>query len=308
MRIVFMGTPDFAVASLQAVVRAGHEVLAVVAQPDRRKGRGGKVVSPPTVIEARRMGLTVKQPRAIKRGPFPDWMAQCGADIAVVVAYGRILTPHLLSAPRLGCINVHGSLLPRYRGAAPIQWSIINGDAQTGVCTMQMDAGLDTGDVLMRQAVPIGPNETAGELFSRLCDQGATLLIKTLDNLAEITPQPQDHDQATHAPPLTKAHGEIDWTQTGSQIHNRVRGVHPWPCAYSQLRGERIKIWRTCPGIGEGRPGEVINTKGALVVAAGQNSSVELLEVQRPGKRAQPGEEFARGMRISVGEMFVCPS
>ena len=256
---------------------------------------------------ARELGLPVRQPRAIKRGPFPEWMEGAGADLAVVVAYGRILTPRLLAAPRQGCVNVHASLLPRYRGAAPIQWSIIRGESETGITTMKMDVGLDTGDMLLQRATPIGPDETAGELWDRLMVMGAAVLVETLDRFDALTAIPQDHAAATHAPMLSKQDGRIDWREPAQTVHNRIRGVSPFPGAFSELAGERIRILRSTLAEGTGSPGTIIDTRKRLVVATG-DGAVELVTVQRPGKRAQPGMHLCQGMRLRGGEEFACPS
>ena len=255
MKVVFLGTPDFAVPTLDALVEAGHEVLAVVAQPDRPKGRGHRLVSPPTVARARELGLPVRQPRAVRRGPFPEWFEALGAEVAVVVAYGRILTPRLLAAPTRGCINVHASLLPRYRGAAPIQWAVIRGERETGVCTMQMDEGLDTGPVLLERRTAIGPDETAGELAGRLSAMGAELLVETLARLDALEPRAQDEALATHAPLLRKSDGVLDWAAPARAVHDRVRGTNPWPGGQTRFRGAPLKVWRT--RLVEGAAGEV---------------------------------------------------
>ncbi|RME23528.1 MAG: methionyl-tRNA formyltransferase, partial [Deltaproteobacteria bacterium] len=242
LRIVFMGTPDFAVPSLDALVAAGHDVIAVVAQPDRPKGRGRKPVSPPTIVRARQLGIETRQPRAINRGPFREWFTRTPFDVAVVVAYGRILKPWHLNAPARGCINVHASLLPEYRGAAPIHHAILDGRDRTGVCTMQMDEGLDTGDILLCRETPIGPDETTAELWDRLAHMGAALLVETLDRLDEIEPRPQDHGRATLAPPLTRADGRVDWTWPADRVHNRIRGMNSWPGAWTRFRGADFKL------------------------------------------------------------------
>lgn len=309
-KVIFMGTPDFAVPTLDALVAAGHEVLCVVAQPDKPKGRGNQLQSPPTIERARALGLPTRQPKAVRSGPFPDWMEAAGADVAVVVAYGRILTPRLLRAPRLGCINVHASLLPKYRGAAPIQWSVIHGERETGVATMVMAEGLDTGDVLREARVPIHPDESAGELALRLAPIGAQLLIETLVELATLQPRPQDHAAATLAPILEKEHGRIDWTAPAARIHDRVRGTNPWPGAFTSLRGEVLKVQRSrlvdyfpdlAPAVQAG-PGVVLEAGKRVVVAAGERA-LELVEVQLPGRKVQPAAAaLVQGARLQVGE------
>ncbi len=304
MRIVFMGTPEFAVPVLDALVEAGHELVGVVARPDRPKGRGRRMVSPPTVARARELGLPIRQPRAIRRGPFPEWLEGLGADVAVVVAYGRILTPRLLAAPARGCINIHASLLPRYRGAGPIQWSLIRGERETGVCTMQMDVGMDTGDLLLTARTPIGADETAGELATRLSAMGASLIVETLACLDTLTPQPQDHDLATHAPMLEKRHGRIDWTLSAQSIHDLVRGVEPWPGGQARFRDAVLKIRRTRTASdveAASPPGTIIQTGRRLLVATG-DGALEMTQVQPPGKRAMSATAWANGARVSVGE------
>ncbi len=305
MRIVFMGTPDFAVPTLDAIVAAGHQVLAVVAQPDRPKGRGKKLASPDTIVRARQLGLPTRQPKAINRGPFRDWLTSTDFDVAVVVAYGRILRPWHLEAPRKGCINVHASLLPRYRGAAPIHWAVVNGDARTGVCTMRMDEGLDTGDVLLCRDTPIGPDETTAQLWDRLAHMGAELLVETLDRLDDIQPTPQDHDAATLAPLVQKEDGRVDWSWPARRVHDRIRGMNSWPGAHTTFRGDSFKLWQSAvidPGDGAAaEPGTVIEAGPRLVVACGQGA-VELTEAQLPGKRRQSGADLVNGARIQVGE------
>ena len=305
-----MGTPDFAVPTLDAIVAAGHEVIAVVAQPDRSSGRGRKLKSPPTIVRARELGLVTKQPRAVRRGPFVEWMTTADADIAVVVAYGRILIDKLLDAPRLGCINVHASLLPKYRGAAPIHRCVMAGDAQTGITTMKMDVGLDTGDMLLTATTPIGPDENTGELWDRLSHTGATLLLETLAKLDGITPVVQDHSAATHAPPLTKSEGQVSWQASAQVCHDLIRGMNPWPGAFSLLDGERIKIQRArivdwpSESTEPAAPGTVHLTKRALLIATGEGGAIELITAQRPGKRAQSGVQVAQGLRLSTGAVF----
>lgn len=299
MRIVFMGTPDFAVPSLDALVAAGHELLAVVAQPDRPSGRGQKLQSPPTIQRARELGLPTRQPKAIHSGPFRDWFASTGADVAVVVAYGRILKPWHLQAPRLGCINVHASLLPRYRGAAPVHWAVLNGDQETGVCTMRMAEGLDTGDILLCRETPIGPEETTAELWDRLARLGAELLVETLDGIDHIVPRPQDHALATLAPPLQKEDGRIDWTQSARRVHDRIRGLNSFPGAFTTLRGEGFKLWRSRVVEGQGPPGTLLEVGPRLVVACGEGA-VELLEAQLPGRKRQEVRELLNGARLEL--------
>ncbi len=305
MRILFMGTPDFAVASLDALVAAGHDIVCVVAQPDRPKGRGNKLQSPPTIDRARALGIPTRQPKAVRSGPFVDWVTgDLDVDVAVVVAYGRILIPAILAAPRRGCINVHASLLPRYRGAAPIQWAILESEDETGVCTMLMDEGMDTGAVLGCRKTPIGIDETGPDLWARLARLGADLLVETLAKLDEIAPQQQDHDKATHAPMLTKTDGVLDWTWPARRLHDRVRGTNPWPSGQTRFRGEDLKIHQTRLGRGrsEAAPGTVLSVADTVTVATGDGGVLELVEVQMPGKKRQLARDFANGSRLEVGE------
>lgn len=305
MRVVFMGTPAFAVPTLNAIVEAGHEVLGVVAQPDKPAGRGNALNVPPTVLRARELGLEVKQPKAVRSGAFPEWMESVGADVAVVVAYGRILTPRLLAAPRRGCLNVHASLLPKYRGAAPIQWSVVSGEAVTGVTTMQMAEGLDTGPMLLKAETPIGPDETSEDLAARLSVLGARLLVETLARLDALTPEPQDDALATFAPLIEREHGKIDWSRSARAIHDQARGLLPWPGTYAGFRGEVLKVVRTAVLADEGQhgaPGEVLAGPG-LRIACGAGA-LEITQGQLPGKRAMPGRDLVNGARIKPGEVL----
>ena len=296
MKVGFFGTPAFAVPTLDALVQAGHDVAVVVAQPDRPSGRGQQLTSPPTVVRARELGFPVLQPIKVRSGEFPEQIEALALDVGVVVAYGRILTPRLLAAPRLGCINVHASLLPRWRGAAPIQWSVLAGDVETGITTMQMAAGLDTGDILLVERTPIGAWETAGELHDRLAPVGAALLVRTLAEWPPPTPQPEEG--VTLAPMLTKEMGRIDWTRSSVEIDRQVRGLSPWPGAFTTFRGDTLKVLRAVPVEGEGAPGTVL--RGAIVACGA--GAMELTEVQLPGRRPVRGTDFVHGSRVHVGE------
>ena len=300
MRVIFMGTPDFAVPTLDALVAAGHEVIAVVAQPDRPKGRGQKMVSPPTIERARELGIETKQPRAVRRGPFVEWMTSADADVAIVVAYGRILIPALLEAPRHGCINVHASLLPKYRGAAPINWAVVNGDDVSGVATMQMAEGLDTGDVLLSASTVIDDEETAGDLHDRLSQMGAELAVATLAQFDDLTPIPQDHSAHTLAPLISRSDARVDWNGTAQEVHNLVRGFNPWPTAWTTLGSDRLKVHRTRIAVEQGPAGTVIEAGPRLVVATDQGAVV-LEEIQLPGKRVQSGRDLINSGRVSLG-------
>ncbi len=291
-----MGTPEFAVSSLRSLHAAGHEIALVVAQPDRPGGRGQQVQCPPTIRAARELSLPTAQPARIKSGEFPELWESLRLDLAVVVAYGRILTPRLLTAPAHGCVNVHASLLPRWRGAAPIQWSILGGDEFAGVTTMQMAEGLDTGDMLLQESTPIGVEETAGELHDRLAALGAALIARTLASIP--APIPQDAALATHAPMLDREMGRVDWANEAAAIHLQVRGLSPWPGTFSVFRGEVVKVLRVRRSEGEGRPGELL-ARARVACGAG---AIELLSVQLPGKKAVSGADFMNGARPIPGE------
>lgn len=305
MRVAFMGTPAFAVPTLRRILEAGHEVVAVVAQPSRPAGRGQQLVDPPTVELARQKGIPVFQPKAIRSGPFPERWANLGADVGVVVAYGRILTAQILQAPRRGCINVHASLLPRYRGAAPIQWAIARGETVTGITTMRMDEGLDTGDMLLQATTPIGPDETSAELAGRLAEVGGTLLVETLERLDHIVPTPQDHGLHTLAPPLEKDHGRVDWSRPAAQIHCQVRAMNPWPGAWALFRGQPIRFHRVRPveTSTDLAPGTLFEARKQVLVATGQGA-LDLLEVQLPCRNRQCGSAFANGCHLEAGEVI----
>ena len=303
MNIIFMGTPEYSVPTLNALVEAGHTIECVVAQPDKPKGRGKRLVSPATVIRAKELGIPTKQPRAVRRGPFVEWMKQSKADVAVVIAYGRILIPDLLNAPRLGCVNAHASLLPAYRGAAPIHWAVINGEKETGVCIMQMDEGMDTGDVLLEESIPILPTDTTPVLWEKLSQLSAKLIVEALEKLENLTPKPQNNDMASYAPLLEKSLGNIDWTWSAERLHNLVRGVQPWPGAYTQFRGQLLKVWETEPCEGQGVPGTVIEASTFPVIATG-TGALRLLSIQRAGKKRMSADTLIHGLRLSVGEQL----
>lgn len=305
MRVIFMGTPDFAVPTLDALADAGHEIVLVVAQPDKPAGRGKQLRPPPVAVRAKERGLPLAQPRALRSGPFPDRFVGLNADVAVVIAYGRILPERLLEAPRHGCVNVHASLLPRWRGAAPIQAAILAGDEITGVCTQQMEADLDTGPVYVRDETPIGPHETAGQLHDRLARMSAKVAVETLDGLGRIEPVPQPEVGITWAPKIEKADGRIDWSGQAAELDRRVRAMTPWPGGFVDWAKGPLKLKVVRPVEGAGAPGEVLSVD-PLVVACGEGA-LELEEVQAPGKRAVSGPAFARGLRLEVGHTLEPP-
>lgn len=301
MRLVFLGTPEFAVPSLEALVAAGHEVMAVYTQPDRPKGRGQKEAMPPVKEAALRLGLPVRQPLKIRAPEVITELAALRPEAMVVVGYGQIIPQAILDIPPLGIFNVHASLLPKYRGAAPIQWAIANGETRTGVAIMKIDAGLDTGDVLAERATDIGPEETAPELSSRLAQAGATLLVETLERLGEITPRPQDPAQATWAPVITREDGRIDWARPARETIDRLRAFTPWPGCYGFLRGQRLHIWRARAVDRTLPPGELWREGRGLFAGCGQGS-LELLEVQLEGRKRMDVPSFLNGLQLNAVE------
>ncbi len=307
-RIVFMGTPDFAVPCLRAIVDAGYDVCGVVSQPDRPKGRGRKMCPSPVKEAAIALGLQVVTVERVKDPAFLAQMQEWAPDIAVVVAFGQILPQTILALPHLGCINVHASLLPAYRGAAPIHRVIINGESQTGITTMQMDLGMDTGDILLVDAVDIAPDMTMGELHDVLSEKGASLLVKTLEQLFSHTllPIPQDSSQATYAPMLDRELERIDWQKSALQIHNLVRGLNPWPGAYCRCDNLTLKVWKTKikPAAGILVPGRIhAVTAEGLVVETGHDM-IELLEVQPECKRRMGARDCACGYCMTPGTVL----
>jgi methionyl-tRNA formyltransferase len=306
LKLVFCGTPDFAVPTLEAIVAAGHEVALVVTQPDRAAGRGMEMHAPPVKRVALAHGFPVVQPEKIKINP--EFRAQLEAvrpDAIVVVAYGRIIPRWMLDLPPLGNINLHGSLLPKYRGAAPVQWAIANGETVTGVTTMRIDEGLDTGDMLLAHTIPIAPNETAPDVFNALSDVGASLMVQTLGRLCAgiLAAQPQDEAHATLAPILTREDGAIDFTRTAQHIYNRWRGFQPWPGAHTLLRGKKLIAHRMHVGTaGEVDPGILSIRDDEMAVCCGSGTSAVFDEVQMEGKRRMNAAEFLRGFQVRTGE------
>lgn len=306
MRLIFMGTPEAAVPTLRRCVEDGHEVLAVWTQPDRPSGRGNKLTPPPVKEFALAHRLSVRQPLKIKTEEAQRLFASYDADAAVVVAYGRILPPSFLNVPRLGCVNLHFSLLPKYRGAAPANWAIVRGERETGVTTMLMDEGLDTGPILLQRAVRIEERETATELMARLSVLGADLLSETLKRLDRIEPTEQRASEATFAPILRREDGLIDWALSATEIERRVRGLQPWPNAYTLLHGRRLVVWRAglVGPVEDSAPcGEVLEASGdRLAVSCGEGTALRLEEVQPEGKRRMSVRDFLNGALVRKGE------
>jgi methionyl-tRNA formyltransferase len=309
VRVVFLGTPEFAVPSLEALA-ARHEVLAVFTQPDRPKGRGNQLAESPVKTAARRLGITVHQPERVRRPESVDLLRNLAADLMVVVGYGQIIPQSIIDLPRHGILNVHASLLPKYRGAAPIQWAIANGEAETGVTIMQIDAGLDTGDMLLKKRTPIGAEENAPELSARLAPMGAELLCETITRIAAGTVgrEKQNASEATLAPILKKEDGLVDWQLTASRIDRRLRGFTPWPGAYTSFRGQQLSITRARPGPADSGllPGRLRVQKRRLFAGCGEQTALELLELQPAGKKRMTAEAFLNGYKImeteSLGE------
>ena len=308
MRIVFMGTPQAAVPTLRQCVNDGHEVVAVWTQPDKPSGRGNKIAFSPVKEFALAHNLNVIQPARIKNEEAKQLFASHRADVAVVVAYGRILPDEFLRAPRRGCINVHFSLLPLYRGAAPTNWAIVNGETETGVTTMFIEPTLDTGPILLQRKTEIGETETAPELMQRLSEIGAELLGETLAKLGDLTPRPQHDRDATFAPVLKKEDGLIDWSLDAAAIERRVRGFQPWPNAYTSFNSKGLTIWRaqpvSSPNAGASH-GEVIAARGnELLVSCGEQTAVRLIEVQPESRKRMPVRDVISGLRVKVGDRF----
>lgn len=302
MRIVFMGTPDFAVPSLQALIDAGHDVCAVYTQPDKPQGRKQIFTAPPVKTLALEHDIPVFQPNTLKNEDEQARLRELAPEVIIVVAYGKLLPKAVLDIPPHGCINVHGSLLPRWRGAAPIQWAVIAGDEMAGVTTMQMAEGLDTGDMLLTYETKVGEKETAGELFDRLAQSGAELLTQTLVKLNDITPRPQDDAQSCYAHMLDKQMAVIDWSKSAHEIDCLIRGLNPWPIALTTLSGERLKVFAAEKAAGNGEPGTVLeaNPKKGLTVACGEGA-LKLTEIQLVGGKRMKATDFLRGHAIEVG-------
>ena len=308
MRVVFMGTPDFSVPTLECVIEAGHEVVGVVTQPDKAKGRGKKGVYPPVKEKPLEHGLTVNQPKRAREPEFIEQMRALNPDVMVVVAFGQILPKALLDIPKYGCVNVHASLLPKYRGAAPIQWAVIRGEKVSGVTTMQMDVGLDTGDMLLKAEVPLAEDETGGSLHDKLSVLGGDLLIETLKGLeaGTIVPEKQDDSQTgEYARMLDKSLGKIDFSMSAKEIERLIRGLNPWPSAYTSYNNKTMKLWKAkvVPGK-EAVPGQILAVdKKGFTVQTG-DGALQILELQMEGKKRMDAGAFLRGCQLTAGEIL----
>jgi len=309
LRIVFCGTPAFAVPSLrQLIAQPDFQIAGVITQPDRPRGRGGEISISPVKQVAIEAGLPVYQPERIKEEAAQEYFRNVAPDVVAIIAYGQIIPARLIAIPRLGWINLHGSLLPKYRGAAPIHWAIANGETQTGLPTMQINAGLDTGPMLLKYETEIGPEETSPELYSRLAEAGAPLMVETLRGIASgaLVPIPQDDSQKTFAPPLKKEDGRIDWSLDAQHIYNRLRGFQPWPGAFTTFRGKTCHLWGkpAKEGPENAAPGTLMIRGGEVQIAAGNGTSLQLESAQMEGRKKITAREFANGARLVPGDKF----
>lgn len=307
MNILFMGTPDFAVPSLESLVRSKHKVQAVFTQPDKPKGRKMILTPPDVKVCAQKHGLSVYQPNTLKNEETARLIETLAPDMIVVVAYGKLLPGEIIRFPKYGCVNVHGSLLPKYRGAAPIQRSILEGEKETGVTTMLMDEGLDTGDMLLQYKTEILPDETSGELFDRLALAGAELLLETIDALENrsVTPRKQEESLSTYANRIDKSMCPIDFRRSAQSVHNQVRGLHPWPVASACIQNKKLKIHKTKVSAMRGTPGTVLSLKPFTVAC--KDYAVEILELQPEGKKKMHAQAFLAGNKIEIGQTFDLP-
>ncbi|OGW49298.1 MAG: methionyl-tRNA formyltransferase [Nitrospirae bacterium RBG_19FT_COMBO_42_15] len=304
MKIVFMGTPEFAVPSLNALLSSKKEITAVVTQPDKPSGRGKKLTPPPVKAAALNSGVAVLQPERIKDEEFVNTLREINPDVIVVAAYGKILPKDIIRLPRYGCINVHASFLPRYRGAAPINWAIINGEKETGITIMQMDEGLDTGSILLQKGIEITKEDTAGTLSNKLSKIGAELLIEGLNAIekGEIKLIPQDNSKASYAPMLKKEDGQIDWTKGAEDIYNMVRGMDPWPGAFTYYKGELWKVWKVRHGdTGKGLAGEILAADKDRIDVASKDNVISIIEIQPANKKRMTVSVFLRGHKVEAG-------
>lgn len=307
MDIVFMGTPEFAVPCLERLISDGHNVKGVFTQPDKPKGRGHKMQFPPVKQCAVDAGITVYQPTKMRDGEALSILNELNPELIIVVAYGKILPAEILNFPKYGCINIHASLLPRYRGAAPIQWCVLNGETVSGVTSMQMDVGLDTGDMLLSKNVEIGENDTAGDLHDKLSVLGAEVMSETISLLIDgkLNPVKQNDSESNYAPMLSKDLCPIDWNDTAESVHNKVRGLSPWPIATAKWGDKTVKIHKTAiTNCYEGKAGEVLVSDRRLIVACGSDTAVEIITLQLEGKKAMSADDFLRGNPIEVGTIL----
>ena len=304
MKIIFMGTPDFAAASLEALIASRHEIQAVVTQPDKPKGRKGELTPSPVKVIAKREGIKVYQPLKVRDEDFVETLRAYNPDVMVVVAFGQIIPLSILKMPKYGCVNIHGSLLPKYRGAAPIQWAVLDGEKETGITTILMDEGIDTGDILLKKTIKIDTDETSGSLFDKLMALGAETILETLDELEKgsLTPTKQGESPTAYAKMLTKAMGLIDFTRSAKELDCFVRGMNPWPSAYTLLSGKTLKLWKVRAVDGSGKAGSVIGIdKESFTIACGEGA-IEVLEVQLEGKKRMSAGDFLKGSTLNIGQ------
>lgn len=308
MKVVFMGTPDFAVGTLEALIEAGHEVIGVVTQPDKPKGRGKTLMATPVKEVALKHQIPVYQPKRVREAGFTETLGRLAPDVIVVAAFGQIITKEILDIPRFGCINVHASLLPAYRGAAPIQWAVINGEKESGVTIMQMDEGLDTGDMIDKVVVPLAEDETGGSLFDKLSQAGARLCVKVLKDLEEgnaVREKQPEESTTPYASMISKKMGEIDWNRSAKSIEQLIRGLDPWPSAYTKLQGKTLKLWKAeaqKENVPEGVPGEVVKVERDTFCIQTGDGILKIEEVQLEGKKRMDTAAFLRGFHLSQGE------
>lgn len=307
MRVIFMGTPDFATGTLEEIVKAGHEVAGVVTQPDKPKGRGKTMMPTPVKETALKYNLPVYQPKKVREPEFVELLRSLKPDVMVVAAFGQIITKEILEMPKYGCINVHASLLPAYRGAAPIQWAVINGDKESGVTIMQMDEGIDTGDMIEKAVVPIAEDETGGSLFDKLSHTGAKLCVKVLRDLEEgkaVRKKQPEESTTPYAKMIDKKMGEVDWKKSAKEIEQLIRGLNPWPSAYTKVHGKTLKLWKAKVLLktSQMNPGQIVKvTKDSLAVQTGQGM-LEIQELQLEGKKRMDTSSFLRGYALAEGE------
>ena len=306
MKIIFMGTPEFSVPCLEALINSGNEVVGVFTQPDKPKGRGYELAPPPVKVCATENNIPVFQPASMRNGEALEIISSLNADLIIVVAFGKILPKEILESVKYGCINIHASLLPKLRGAAPIQWSIINGESETGVTSMQMDVGLDTGDMLIKRSIDITENMNAGELHDALSLMGAEVLLDTINNIDNLNPVKQDDSLSNYAPMLSKELCPIDFSKSAQEIHNKVRGLSPWPVASTKIEGKNYKIHKSqiLTERFKGETGEIVDNNNRLVVMCGDGNCIEFLEIQAEGKRKTDTASFLRGHKVEKGTII----